>query len=67
MKTELSPREDEIMKLVAADRSSKQIEQDLEMAEGTLKSHIESIFRKYGVHSRAAAVAKWLGEQRPAE
>ena len=56
----LSPREHEILALIAEGRTDKEISVLLGMAKGTLKSHLASIFRKLDVHSRASAIAKWL-------
>ena len=60
MPQSLSPREREILALIAEGRTDKEIVVLLGMAKGTLKSHLESAFHKLDVHSRAAAIAKWL-------
>lgn len=51
----LSPREAEILRLVANARSNKQIAGELLIAEGTVKNHLTSIFLKLGVHDRTHA------------
>ncbi|MFD0666706.1 response regulator [Ramlibacter sp. MAHUQ-53] len=48
----LSPREREIFLLVARSLSNKQIARDLDIAETTVKIHIQHIFRKLGLSSR---------------
>lgn len=48
----LSPREEEVLQLLACGETSGQIEQDLYVAQGTIKAHISHIYRKLGVHSR---------------
>ncbi|MBX0298877.1 response regulator transcription factor [Cryobacterium sp. 1639] len=53
----LSPREVEVLGLVAAGRSNRQIGQDLFLSEATVKSHLVHIFGKLGVSSRTSAVA----------
>jgi len=53
----LSPREVEVLALVAAGRSNRQIGQDLFLSEATVKSHLVHIFGKLGVGSRTSAVA----------
>ena len=53
----LSPREVEVLGLVAAGRSNRQIGQDLFLSEATVKSHLVHIFGKLGVGSRTSAVA----------
>lgn len=55
--TRLSPREAEVLSLVAAGRSNRQIGQDLFLSEATVKSHLVHIFTKLGVGSRTSAVA----------
>lgn len=48
----LSPREDEICRLIAGGKTNPQIERELFIAPGTLKAHIQHIYVKCGVHSR---------------
>ena len=55
--TRLSPREVEVLGLVAAGRPNRQIGQDLFLSEATVKSHLVHIFGKLGVSSRTSAVA----------
>ncbi len=54
----LSPREREILRLLAAGMSNREISQSLSISVGTTKSHLESISRKLGTSHRAAAVAE---------
>jgi DNA-binding CsgD family transcriptional regulator len=56
-----TPREYEILRLIASDRSDKQIAQALQISPHTLRTHLSRLYRRHGVHSRAAAVAAWLG------
>lgn len=53
----LTDREREVLRLVAAGRSNKEIAAALEIAERTAKFHVTSIFNKLGVDNRAQAVA----------
>ena len=55
--TLLSPREQEVLQLVAEGLSNKQIAQQLIVAEGTVKYYLTSILNKLGVDNRAQAVA----------
>lgn len=48
----LSPREDEIFRLLAEGRSNAAIEHELIIASGTLKAHIQHIYVKLNIHSR---------------
>lgn len=54
----LSPREREIMVLVAAALSNSQIAHRLGITEGTVKRHLRNIFTKLGAFSRIDAVNK---------
>lgn len=53
----LSAREREVLRLVAAGRSNKEIAAALRIAERTVKFHLTSIFNKLGADNRARAVA----------
>jgi two-component system nitrate/nitrite response regulator NarL len=48
----LSPREQEIMQLIAGGASNKEIARRLGVAESTVKIHVQHILRKLGVTSR---------------
>lgn len=48
----LSPREAEVLQLIALGKNTVVIEQELSIAKGTLKSHTQRIYQKIGVHSR---------------
>lgn len=53
----LSTRELEVLQRIAAGRSNKEIGAELFISEGTVKSHVKSIFAKLDVISRTEAVA----------
>lgn len=53
----LSSREIEVLELVAAGRSNRDIGRELFLSEATVKSHLVHIFTKLGVNSRTRAVA----------
>ena len=53
----LSPREIEVLSLVAAGKSNRDIGRELFLSEATVKSHLVHIFTKLGVNSRTRAVA----------
>ena len=53
----LSPRELEVLRLVAAGRTNRQIAASLVISEHTVARHLQNIFAKLGVSSRAAATA----------
>jgi DNA-binding CsgD family transcriptional regulator len=53
-------RERQILQLIAGDCSDKQIALRLRISPHTLRSHVDRLFRRHGLHSRAAAVALWI-------
>ncbi|NKJ47083.1 DNA-binding response regulator [Burkholderia sp. SG-MS1] len=53
----LSPRQQDIMRLVHRGWTNKMIARDLGVAEGTVKVHLSVIFRALGVHNRSTAIA----------
>jgi DNA-binding NarL/FixJ family response regulator len=53
---ELTPRERDVLALVVAGKGNKEVSTALHMAEGTVKAHLNRIFRKLAVQSRAEAV-----------
>lgn len=56
--TSLSPREIQVLTLVAAGRSNREIGKELFLSETTVKSHLVHIFGKLGVKSRTSAIAR---------
>lgn len=54
----LSPRETEIISLVAAGYINKEIAALLGISEGTVKSHRKSVHEKLGVNSRSQAISR---------
>jgi DNA-binding NarL/FixJ family response regulator len=53
----LTPREAEVLRLMAAGRSNQEIAADMVISEGTVKTHINRIFAKIGVRDRGQAIA----------
>jgi len=54
---ELTPREREVLRLLAEGKPNKLIGADLAITEVTVKSHVQSLFRKLNVLSRTEAIA----------
>jgi LuxR family maltose regulon positive regulatory protein len=52
----LTPRELEVLRLVAAGLSNRQIAAKLVLSEGTIKFYMHAIMQKLGVHSRTQAL-----------
>jgi DNA-binding NarL/FixJ family response regulator len=60
---ELSPREIDVLRLVARGLPNKRIAQDLGISEKTVKAHLTSIFQAIGVSDRTQA-ALWAERRR---
>jgi DNA-binding NarL/FixJ family response regulator len=54
---QLTPREWEILDLVAEGRTNADIAEALWVSPGTVRRHLENVFAKLGVHTRTAAAA----------
>ena len=59
----LSARELEILTLLSKGLSNKEIAGSLDLSDGTIRSHLDRIFKKLHVHCRSEAVAKYLRAQ----
>ena len=62
----LSHRETEVLTLVRRGLTNAEIAEHLYLAESTIKSHLASIFTKFGVHSRKEAMAVFHELAQPA-
>jgi DNA-binding NarL/FixJ family response regulator len=60
----LSPRETEVLDLVAAGLANKQIARRLGISERTVKAHLTAVFQELGVTDRTQA-ALWAKEHLP--
>lgn len=56
-RAELSPRELEVLQLVAEGLSNREVARRLVVSEATVKTHLNHVFGKLGADSRTAAVA----------
>ena len=56
----LTTRERQVLSLVAEGSTNREIAEELSLSPKTVNRHVENIFGKLGVFSRAAAVAKAL-------
>jgi DNA-binding NarL/FixJ family response regulator len=61
----ISPREEEVLRLLADGYPYKQIADAMNVSMGTVRTYIERIYTKLHVHSRTEAVIKYFG--RPTE
>ena len=67
-----SPREEDVLKLVARGLTNKAIAAQLKISERTVQGHIASLFDKLGVNSRTEAVVRaaqlgWVSLERAAK
>ena len=62
-RTPLSPRELEVLELVADGRANKAIATHLGLSEFTVKRHVQNILRKIGARSRWEASASYLAQR----
>jgi DNA-binding NarL/FixJ family response regulator len=53
----LTPREREILLLLAEGQTHRAVSETLFIGERTVESHVVRLFRKLGAHSRAEAIA----------
>jgi DNA-binding NarL/FixJ family response regulator len=61
----LSGRETEVMNEIVRGMTNAEIAARLVLSEKTIKNHVNRLFRKLGVRSRASAIALWLGTAGP--
>jgi DNA-binding CsgD family transcriptional regulator len=60
---QLTPRQTELLHLVAAGRTNSQIARRLGISERTVHTHLENIYERLGVSSRTAAVTRALADR----
>jgi DNA-binding NarL/FixJ family response regulator len=61
----LAPREKEILGLLAKGYSNKEIADALSLSVETVRSYLKHVYEKMHVRSRAEAVARYMGSDRP--
>jgi DNA-binding CsgD family transcriptional regulator len=59
--TELTPRQLEIARLIAADLTNRQIADRLFLSERTVETHITNMLNKLGLNSRVQ-ISRWIAE-----
>jgi DNA-binding NarL/FixJ family response regulator len=59
-KNPLSPQEAEVLKLLSMDYGAKQIADELGVSTHTVYFHLKNIYKKFDVHSQAAAVSRGI-------
>jgi DNA-binding NarL/FixJ family response regulator len=58
----LSPRELEVLKMLARGRDRAYIEEKLVVSRNTVKAHVKHIYAKLGIHSHQDLIALVQGE-----
>ena len=58
-----SPRQAQIVSLVAGGLGDREIAQQLGVSVSTVRTHLQRLYRDMGVHSRSRAVATWYQTQ----
>ncbi len=56
--TPLSERELDVLRRIASGKSNQEIAREFVVAVSTIKTHVNNIFVKLGVHSRTQAIAR---------
>ena len=64
LRQHFTARQNEIVALIASGLSDKQIAVCLGLSPRTVRTHLERLYRIHALHSRTAAVAKWLRQSR---
>jgi DNA-binding NarL/FixJ family response regulator len=65
MEARFSPRQTEIVSLIASGYSDKQIALTLRVSPRTVRTQLERLYSANGLHSRAQAVLIWAQTVRP--
>jgi DNA-binding NarL/FixJ family response regulator len=60
----LTVQETRVLELAAIGKSNKQIAQELQLSEGTVRNYLSIVFAKLGVESRVEAALFWLRESK---
>lgn len=63
----LTPREREILELVAEGRTNVEVARTLWISAGTVRKHLENAYEKLEVHTRTGAVAALFGQPHSAQ
>jgi two-component system, NarL family, nitrate/nitrite response regulator NarL len=53
----LTPREEEVLRRIAAGQHTRQMASEMDIATSTLRTYVKNVFAKLGVHSRLEAAA----------
>jgi DNA-binding CsgD family transcriptional regulator len=56
----MSPRQEEILNLIADGFTDKEIALRLGLRQRTVRTHLERLYARHGLHNRAGALTIWL-------
>jgi DNA-binding CsgD family transcriptional regulator len=56
----ISRREGDVLRLIAEGLTDKEIASSLGVSRRTVRTYLERLFARHGIHSRTSAVAVWL-------
>jgi DNA-binding NarL/FixJ family response regulator len=59
----LPPRQNDLLRLIAAGHTNIQIARRLGISEGTVRTHLENIYERLHVSSRTAAVTRAFADR----
>jgi DNA-binding CsgD family transcriptional regulator len=59
----LTPRQEEVLGLIADGFTDKEIAIRLGLGQRTVRTHLERIYARHGLHNRAGALTIWLRSQ----
>lgn len=60
----LTPRQQDVLRLLTQGHTTKEIARKLDLGVGTVKVHLQSVYRVLGAHNRTQAVARTAGAMR---
>ena len=63
----MSPRQEEILNLIADGFTDKEIALRLGLRQRTVRTHLERLYARHGLHNRAGALTIWLRSRLAAE
>ena len=63
----LSPRQEEVLSLIADGFTDKEIAARLGLRQRTVRTHLERLYARNGLHNRAGALTIWLRSRIEAE
>jgi DNA-binding NarL/FixJ family response regulator len=58
----VTPRQAEVLRLIATGLSDKQIASRLGVSPRTVQSHVDRLYLQNGLHKRTALIAAWVRE-----